>query len=255
MRLDILFRTCSHVEAFTGKPRFLNTSKSEIILRSLNSLLISCSQANGYLITLTIMDDHSDEETMKRMAELLNKYKNIPSNILTINGTGNGASLRYNYEFARKYCKDVVYFCEDDYIHAKTAIKEMIDTYTRIKRFAKNENLVLHPCDYPDRYTSHYPSFVFLGSDRHWRSIAHTTGTFLLPVTILTEYWDKYMNFTNIGANPNISEDNSINLVYKDVLCISPLPSLAIHFQYLHTLSPFIDYKSWWEAAKVTEGD
>jgi hypothetical protein len=59
------------------------------------------------------------------------------------------------------------------------------------------------------------------------------------------------MAFTRYGIDPGVSEANTINHVYKSMPCFSPLPSLAVHFQHLDTLSPYFDWRGWWEASAV----
>ncbi len=200
------------------------------------------------------MDDHSDTGTVNKIKELLKKYPQIKTDFISLTETGNGKSLNANYHFARAHCKDLVYFCEDDYLHAPNAINEMLKTYLIGKSKVVDGKMVIHPCDYPDRYIQLYPSYIFPGSDRHWRSIKHTTGTILMPVSVLLEYWDNYMKLTEYGINREVSEENTINLVYNDILCISPLPSLAVHLQFKETLSYFIDWQKWWDDSKVSDG-
>ncbi len=251
MKLDILYRTCSRVNTFTGHPRFINVPKSEVIIRCLNSLLNSCSFAQSYDISITVLDDNSDEETILALYKLLKKYSNISSKILNIEGTGNGASLKANFEYARKNCQELIYFCEDDYLHDSSAIKEMLDTYYEIIKYTENGLLIIHPCDYPDRYREPYDSLILPGSKRHWRTVMHTTGTILLPIQVLENYCDNFIALANYGIDPKISEDNTINMVYRKIMCISPIPSLTVHLQYKSTLSPFIDWQKWWDKNKV----
>ncbi|AGY59045.1 rhamnosyltransferase [Gloeobacter kilaueensis] len=255
MRFDILVRTCARVEAFTGRPRFIAVPKQELLLRCLHSLILSinaCLQAyRAFEISLTVLDDHSDPQTVRRVRSLLGTAQ-VPTRFLTLAGTGNGQSLLENYEYARNHCPDLIYFCEDDYLHDRIAITEMLQTYDLLQPSFPN-GLALHPCDYPDRYLAPYPSYIYLGSTRFWRTILHTTGTFAITNAVLRRYYEHYLAFTRYGIDPTISEDNSINRVYREVPCISPLPSLAIHLQYVHTLSPFVDWQAWWEAAQVPE--
>ena len=51
-----------------------------------------------------------------------------------------------SYITAKNQCEDLVYFVEDDYLHQKNAITEMIYAYERISSQTKRE-LVLCPSD------------------------------------------------------------------------------------------------------------
>lgn len=258
MKFDILFRSCARVETFTGPPRFVGVPKGELLLRCLNSLVCSVNRClqeyRAFDLSLTVLDDHSSEQVTSRIQTVLGTAQ-VPTRFLTLRGTGNGESLKENYEFAREHCPDLIYFCEDDYLHDPGAITEMLQTYDLLSPAFPN-GLILHPYDCPDRYYSpyphgQYPAQIYLGSTRYWRTLLHTTGTFVLSNRLLRAYYDHYLAFTRYGLDPTISEDNSVNLVYREIPCLSPLPSLAVHLQYVHTLSPYVDWQGWWEGSAV----
>ena len=46
------------------------------------------------------------------------------------------------YQFARVHCKELVYFCEDDYLHSPNALKEMLATYQIGKSNVKEGKMV-----------------------------------------------------------------------------------------------------------------
>ena len=50
-----------------------------------------------------------------------------------------------------KNSEDLVYFIEDDYLHKRNAISEMIFTYERIAS-QLNKEIILCPADYPYLY-------------------------------------------------------------------------------------------------------
>jgi len=257
MRFDILFRSCSRVQAVTGRPRLLNITKREVVLRCLHSVVQAIRHCHLHYpveLKLVVIDDHSDPDVVRTIEALLATAP-IPAELRPLQGTGNGRSLQENYEYARAHCSDLIYFCEDDYLHAPEAITEMLQTYDQLAPEFPN-GLAMHPYDCPDRYLNpfphgQYPANLYLGSRRYWRTVMHTTGTFVISHRILCEHWQHYMTFTRYGIDPTVSEDNSINLVYRTVPCLSPLPSLAVHLQYVQTLPHFVDWQAWWEAAAV----
>ena len=241
--LTIILRTCDRVEKFSthnGLPRPFGL-KPDIIKKCFNSLIDSIEHAKeqGIDIDFTIIDDNSSDE----MREYLCTHR--PTTRYGVNmfrdfqGTGNGASLKACYEFARDAHSDHIFFIEDDYLFNKTAIFECFDIAKRgALTFAKD--VCVHPVDYPDRYTRQiYPSYVMLGRKRHWRTIKETTGTFMITKAILAEQWNNYMAFADIGIKPGVNEGNTINVVYEKYPCLSPLPTLAEHYQENFTLSPY----------------
>jgi glycosyltransferase involved in cell wall biosynthesis len=227
-----------------------------LIVRCLRSLVRSVNLAlreyRAFDLSLTVLDDHSSPEAVRDIQAVLASAE-VPVRFLTLRGTGNGESLKENYEYAREHCPDLIYFCEDDYLHDPAAVTEMLQTYDLLAPVFPG-GLAMHPYDCPDRYYSpyphgQYPARIYLGSTRYWRTLLHTTGTFVVSNRTLREHYHHYMAFTRYGIDPTVSEDSSVNLVYREVPCLSPLPSLAVHLQYVQTLSPFVNWQSWWEAA------
>ena len=79
------------------------------------------------------------------------------------------ANIHKSFLIAKKnQCNDLVYFVEDDYLHQKEAITEMIFAYERISS-QTNKELILCPADYPYLYTKIDNTNIFLGSTKHWR--------------------------------------------------------------------------------------
>ena len=147
---------------------------------------------------------------------------------------------------AKNQCKDLVYFVEDDYLHEKEAIKEMIFAYERISSQTKRE-LILCPIDYPYLYTKVNSTNIFLGSAKHWRIVDETLCTFLTSTKILEKYWDKFLSMCQFEHYPF---EKPLHNIYKSEYCLSPIPSLAFHCTNVNSifgLSPTMDWKKIWE--------
>ncbi|MGD1852004.1 MAG: hypothetical protein ACFCBU_15930 [Cyanophyceae cyanobacterium] len=259
MELDILFRSCARVNAFCGSPRLITLPKGELIQRCLGSLVNAINLAiapsaipnlPNLTIRLTILDDDSDATCLVELQKILNQTP-IPSQILRITGRGNRDSLHSNYVYGRDRCPELIYFVEDDYLHAPEALASLLGSYQLLQQQV-NGPIILHPCDYPDRYRQPYPSTILLGSDRHWRTILHTTGTFLLHRQTLLDYWENYWAFGDRCVVPGPAEEGTINPIYTQVPCFSPMPSVAIHFQDETTLPPFTRWQNWWNVTEVS---
>lgn len=236
--LTLILRTCDKVNAFSGfRPRDFG-SKSEVMKKCITSIANSLNyfKQSGGTYTTMVVDDHSTPEMQRFITDTLGDV------LLELDTSGNGSSFVKCVDLAIE-SEGLAFLVEDDYLLKPECIKSMVDTYTKLKTQSGSE-LCIHPTDYPDRYASPYPSYILLGSDRHYRTINHTTCTFMYHSNVFKQYKDCLYKFAAYGSDPTITEDNSINLVYKQVPCFSPIPSLAEHYQYRETLSPFFKEKT-----------
>ena len=146
--------------------------------------------------------------------------------------------------------KDLTYFVEDDYLHHKNTIKEMIFTYERVAS-QMNKELILCPADYPYLYTKIENTSIFLGSSRHWRKVDETLCTFLTSAIIVDKYWDKFISMCLFKHYPF---ERPLHDIYKSELCLSPIPSLALHFTNVNSifgLSPISEWGKIWSENEV----
>ena len=213
-------------------------SKEEIILKSLKSILES-SKGFEQRIYLDIVDDSSPSEFIKRIANLTKRYK-INHKIHKINVKNNGKSMKYCFDLAGDSKYDLIYFCEDDYFHLKSAIPSIFDAYD--KKIIGNNNFCLHPTDYPDRYIQLEPAYIFAGKYNHWRSILSTTGTFIMPRKMLKKYKKILYEFAEFNIGSTGGEEKTINKIWEKVPCIAPIESLAAHLNE-DTLPKYIDWE------------
>ena len=90
-------------------------------------------------------------------------------------------------------------------------------------------------------------SNIFLGEKRHWRSIKETLCTFLTSKDIVIKYWDSLTSMCKLEHYPF---EKPLHNIYEKELCLSPIPSLAIHctnINSIYGLSPNIDWKQVWD--------
>lgn len=240
--LDILFRSCSRVTALHGESRIVDAPKSAILLACLRSLLRACDalalERPELAMSVRVVDDHSDSDLFAAVRPLV-------AAVVPVEGVGgNGASLSTTFALARASTADLVYIVEDDYVHAPSALAEMVADYGTLRERVGGE-VILHPYDCPDRYAEPYESMILLGQARHWRTVRHTTGTFLAAPATIRQFWPFYASFARYGE-PGVTEDTTLNLIYQCVPAFSPLPGLAVHLQGAAQLSPFVNWHSWW---------
>ena len=272
--LTIIFRSCTNVNMLTqNKKRLFDEEKSEYTFRSLNSIIFSLLQAQASFpqieFNIVVVDHNSkknDLDVIKKQLNRshfknsiisldLNEFKDKINKInainekVTDNQISNMSNIHKSLLIAKDQCKDLVYFVEDDYLHMREAITEMIFTYERISSQI-NKELILCPTDYPYLYTKIDPTNIFLGSTKHWRVVGETLCTFLTSINILQKYWNK---FTSMCQFEHYPFEQPLHDIYKSEYCLSPIPSLAFHctnINSIYGLSPVVDWKKIWEENK-----
>jgi hypothetical protein len=146
--------------------------------------------------------------------------------------------------------EDLIYFVEDDYIHKKECIAEMIYAYERLGSQLGDE-LFLCPADYPYLYSKYENTQIVLGGKCHWRKIEETLCTFLTSKKMVKKYFSELQSMCEYEHYPF---EKPLHNIYKKEMCFSPIPSLAVHFTNINSifgLSPNIDWKKLWDENKV----
>jgi|TARA_B100000929_G_scaffold288258_1_gene276387 hypothetical protein len=263
--LLVVFRTNSNIEIWDqNKKRIFETDKIEYVKRSLNSLIKSIKNLNenypSIKIDLVIVDDKSKDENLDKIKNILNKFgqnheiinhnnsehKNIIKEQKTNDTFSNLSSLLKCFEIGKNKGKDLIYFVEDDYLHFRYSLEEMVGTYERIASQLEKD-LIICPADYPLLYMDNVKTNLLIGSKRHWRTIDKSLCTLMTSKEILDKYWD---NFYQNCLDRHDPFEKYLNQIYEKEVCISPVKSLSIHMTNVNSsygLSPFINYKSLWK--------
>mgnify|MGYP001384695793 CR=1 FL=1 len=272
--LTIILRSCTNIHMLTqSKKRIFENNKSEYTLRTLNSLINSINLNknifNNINLNFIIIDHNSSKEIIDKMKSMLSKQffkseiiplnlKNFINKINPINEKNEKVSANQMSNMANinqsliisKNCDDLIYFVEDDYIHSKESIKEMILTYEKLSTLLKHE-LILCPTDYPYLYMKNESSKIFLGDKKHWRTINETLCTFLTSKSIIEKYWEKLDYWCKFEHYPF---EKPLHEIYDKEYCLSPIPSLAMHCTNINSifgLSPNYNWKKIWEENEI----
>ena len=266
--LDIIIRTCASVSMLTqNKSRLFEKEKIEYTIRTIRSLLNSSKDPDlkQLKINFKIIDHNSTSENLAAIENVFKEFSKEYSLIsldvskfinniektnqrgesVTDNQISNMANIHQSLLEAKK-CEDLIYFVEDDYIHKKESLKEMIFTYERLASQINNE-IILCPTDYPYLYAKSEMTQNFLGQNYHWRKVNETLCTFLTSKQMIEKYWDKYVSMCEKEHAPF---EKPLHDIYKKELCISPIPSLALHFTNVNSifgLSPNVNWKKIWD--------
>ena len=266
--LDIIIRTCSSVNMLTQtKNRIFEKDKIVYTAKTIKSLINSVKydpQLEKINVQFKVIDHNSSDENLEKISSIfknskvkydlhkldLSKYE---KNIEKINERGEEVSHNQMSNMANinqsllesKNSNDLVYFVEDDYLHKKEAISEMVFTYERLASQLDKE-IIICPADYPYLYTQAELTQNFLGKKYHWRKVNETLCTFLTSKKIIEKYWDKYLSMCQKEHAPF---EKPLHQIYEKELCISPIPSLAVHFTNVNSifgLSPNVDWEKIW---------
>ena len=269
--LDIILRTCASVNMLTQtKKRIFEYNKGEYTKRTLISIIKSINQAKiifkNVKFKVYIIDHNSGKNQITIMHEILKKSKidfkilnleidkfssqikkiNEENKEVTSNQKSNMSNIHQSLLHSRENSEDLIYFVEDDYIHEKNSIKEILYTYEKIASLTENE-LIICPADYPYLYTKSESTKIFLGENRHWRQVDQSLCTFLTSKNIIEKYWDELVGMCKFEHYPF---EKPLHNIYRKELCISPIPSLAVHFTNINSiygLSPNTDWKKLWD--------
>jgi len=272
--LDVIIRSCSSVNMLTqNKKRIFERDKIDYTLRSINSILRSVNYSKDHHpnidIKIIVIDHNSSNENLKKIKDLLKKSSlpfkllnldptefkekiettNEKSETVTPNQISNMSNI-YKSLLQSRMSNDLIYFVEDDYIHELDGITEMLFTYERIASLT-NKELVICPTDYPYLYVQAEDTKVYLGEKYHWRKINETLCTFLTSKQIIDKHWEKFLSMCAFEHYPF---ESPLHEIYKEELCISPIPSIAIHctnINSIYGLSPNKDWKRIWDENKV----
>ena len=269
--LNVIFRFCTKVKILNqNKERIFAKEKYEYTLRSLNSILKSIQIAKDnfkYIdIKITAIDVGSEEIYVEKIKDMIKNYNinfeyikleiNELKDFVDQNTSEDQKSMMSNVykslEVGKTGDYDLLYFVEDDYIHEKDCLNEMLFTYEKFASLIKDE-LILCPSDFPYLYNKFDPTQIILGNKRHWRVVEETLVTFLTSKKLLLKHWDTFISMSQINHDPF---EKPLHEIYLKQYCLSPIPSLAMHctnINSIYGLSPFMDWKRLWDENKIND--
>ena len=269
--LNIILRTCMSVNMLTqSKNRIFEKDKEQYTKRTLISLIKSVDCAKDIFkevkFKIHVIDHNSSKKQINDIKTILERsnlsfeilnlkfkeFSNLIENTneekkeVTNNQKSNMSNIHQSLVLSKEICEDLTYFVEDDYIHEKNSLTEMLFTYEKIASLTKKE-LIICPTDYPFLYSQSEGTRIFLGDKKHWRQVDQTLCTFLTSKEIIERYWDQITSMCKFEHYPI---EKPLHNIYKKELCISPIPSLALHFTNVNSiygLSPNVDWKRLWD--------
>ena len=218
--LKIIFRSSTRELILDqNKKRLFNHKKNEYTFRSLNSLLKSIQKAREVFkninFEIIVTDTRSEQNDIKQIKEILSK-SNIPNKLIEINlddlkekiignytegKFANMANLYTSLALTKENSNDLIYFVEDDYIHTKNCILEMLFSYEKLSTLLSTEIFLL-PADYPYLYTKSNPTRIILGHQKHWRQVDKSQVTFMTSRDVVLNNFEKFMQMATKWEDP-----------------------------------------------------
>ena len=272
--LDIIVKTCTSVNLVTqSKKRIFEKDKSEYTFRTINSLVGSLKFGKEFLknikVKIHVIDHNSKDSDLEKIRNILHsasiefeitnldleKFKQIKTLdkgnlIIENNMKATMASILTSFNIAKKNCDDLIYFVEDDYIHKENSIVEMVSTYEKIAS-ELNCELFLCPVDYPYLYKKLDNSNILIGNNYHWRTVNESLLTFLTSRDLINKYWNELLL---MAENEHSPFETPLHKIYEKELCLSPIPSLAMHCTNVNSifgLSPNMNWKKLWDENEI----
>ena len=257
-----------------SKQRIYEFPKIEYTLRTIKSIIRSCEYAKKSFKDLNfkiiITDDKSTKDSLEKIQKLLNttnfstqiinldekefeseiNSKDINGNDISKNMISNMRNILKSIKISQEVDSDLFYFLEDDYIHTKNAITEMLFTYEKLCS-QLNKEIFLCPSDYPYLYSNIDNTSIYFGNKRHWRKISETLNTFLSSKKMLLKHMKELKKMCTKRHHPM---EKKLHEIYEKETCLSPIPSLAMHCSNVNTMygiPPNFDWKKVWDENEV----
>lgn len=137
-------------------------------------------------------------------------------------------------QLCEEYPEEVIYCCEDDYLHTRGAIKILKNLYS-----AGYEGFYL-PYDYPDRYFDRDRHCeVLVGPDCHLKTVCSATLT-------MAGKGKTYLPFKYSILQAGIFSDDSWTWkAFRQGVAVCPLPGTSTHLQD-NCITPVVDWNEVW---------
>lgn len=260
IKFHYALQTCDIGVRDDSEPRYAANSKTEITKKCVTSFLVSvetcAALAPDTEHTVCIFDDHSTSETLDFLNRAISTFNknNVNVSLVNLQTKGLFSSVRACYDWLESNGKDIVYQVQDDYLYTPLAIWEMTDVWMQVYNETQ-QHIIVSPYNHPYYWGTSYrykstPRVVHLGQSRYWIQLFEIPCTFFTSKEQFSKHWDLYENFFNGDLFDSKLEINSFNkmLTERNILCLQPIESIALHMQTEFDKDPFIDWKSRWDA-------
>ncbi len=234
-KLNIIYRMCDKVSASSSVQRCFDVSKNKLIKRCLQSLKRNLERYYGQLNFYCIADNCSDDI-------IVFLKETIPNVILKrFDKIGNAKSFCECVELASSLPNgEQVFFIEDDYLMLNDRVLATLNVSLAQLCYEKQCKVAIMPDDYPDRYIGNsINTECRVTGSGHFLKIDKTTCTFATYTDVVKHYKKHLLKFIKW---PLISEDESVNYIWKKVPLYQPIPAWTLHCQEKSIIPKYLDY-------------
>ena len=258
MKLDIVFRSCDGVAVHPERgPRFIDVDKTTLIKKCFKSLINSIKLVQEVDIRLWIVDDNSSDNLIQYFKTTCEEQK-IVYNIERLEFKGFNYSALRQFEICRDEGREWVYSVEDDYLHFPDAIPSLLNAGVNFSQ-ATGRDIAIRPDDDVFTYSTNTqhaqkPCRIFLGNNRHWRTLDTCHNTLFTRVNVFKDYWEIFAALAKYFKVTSINEDGTINTLWGDgvnafgpVPLFSPVETLAVHVSQGNE-PPFVKWSELWKS-------
>jgi hypothetical protein len=158
--------------------------------------------------------------------------------VVEFKGGSDKASFFFTWEYAKQLKledKDLVYFCENDYLHVSDWVDKVLNLYETYN-IPGYVSLYDHKDKYVSPMYSDLQSQIYVTNSSHWRTVPSTCGSFVVNKDILHQDYDVHTTFYS-------DHDKFIELgKTRNRIIITPMPSLSTHCE-IEWLAPLINWE------------
>ena len=236
-KLNIIYRLCDSMNSSSSSGRCFDTNKNGLIKKCLQTLKRNVDKFEGELQIYCIADSCSNDIINYLQDQfpnaILKRYEKI----------GNAKSF---CECVNLACSlpdgEQVYFLEDDYLMLSDDVLTTMNFNLRQISRETSRKIAIMPDDYPDRYVGNsIKTECRITETGHFLKINKSTCTFATYVDVIKKNKKFLLNFAKW---PRVTEDKSVNRVWKDVPLYQPIPAWTLHCQIKSVVPKYLDYEA-----------
>lgn len=233
--LNIIFRMCDLVGASSASKRCFDVSKNKLVKKTLLSLRKCVENYKSALKIYCVADNCSED--------IVSYFKSLfPDSELKELHVGNAKSFCECIELACQLPDgEQIYFLEDDYLMLNEDVLNQLNFNLAKLSLERDEKIAIMPDDYPDRYRNGFiRTECRITEKSHFLKIDKTTCTFATYSDVVKKYKKTFLKFIDW---PRVTEEKSVNRVWKKVPLYQPIPAWTLHCQTKSVVPIYLDFE------------
>lgn len=256
MKLHIVLRTCDKKSIESKRI----VDKQECVVRCFNSLAKSLKNLN-IPYSVYVIDDGSSVTTVNCLRSTMPDANIVIAEQTNDDSLNAKQKSRKTVKMAYDYImtlpeEDLVYIVEDDYLHYEDSLPKMVEAWKHFTQWFGDKPVGIFPQDFnqlhldprhPFNSTYVQSCFVVPGPDRYYQTTWFTHESFMVQVKLIKERQKDFYELLEIGTIDGYWEGNTISKVWKDIMMMMPLKTLAIHLGNENDISYYVtDLEELW---------